>query len=606
MPANASTSTSKPRPTTLNDGFSPGQAIVVRIPGIDTAGAVAPRARCRSTTSAATREANTPDRRDRRADRQALADLGRDRLERVDAGRDRAARSTRRSTSPPGHRYIVALRNLKDAAGKTIEAPEGFRYYRDDLPSERAAINKQRDALRRIFTTLRGRASSATTSTSPGTSRSPATRTSPPRMLHIRDDAFAQLGDTTSPTAWSRAPRRRSRSESLTTQPQARRIARRVRGHLHGALLPDPDCAAGRAPQLDSNGAAEQNGTWTANFDCIIPRRRPMTARRAPGASAVYGHGLFGERRGGDFGAAAASSRRHTTSSTAPPTRSDVRGDVPDAIAHPATSRTFPAAGRPPPAGPAERALPRARLMISHGRLRHGRPLPRRGRDTRQRPGDRHLELYYNGNSQGGIMGGALTAVSPDFTRAALDVPGDELLGAADPLGRLRRLHAFLTPPTRTTSRPLSLDLIQMLWDRGEPNGYAHRMTDRPAAGHARAQGADQRRPRRSPGHQLPGRRRGPDDRRRPASRSSTRVAGRTPKSSGTCPRSPRYPYRRLGGLSTGTSARCAPIPAAPANFIGRRRLPTNTPNRAGEDPHGAPRGARRAATRLRLLQGRS
>ena len=31
--------------------------------------------------------------------------------------------------------------------------------------------------------------------------------------------------------------------------------------------------------------------------------------------------------------------------------------------------------------------------------------------------------LYYNGNSQGGIMGGALTAVSPDFTRAELGVP---------------------------------------------------------------------------------------------------------------------------------------------------------------------------------------
>ena len=31
--------------------------------------------------------------------------------------------------------------------------------------------------------------------------------------------------------------------------------------------------------------------------------------------------------------------------------------------------------------------------------------------------------LYYDGNSQGGIMGGALTAISPDFTRAALGVP---------------------------------------------------------------------------------------------------------------------------------------------------------------------------------------
>ena len=32
--------------------------------------------------------------------------------------------------------------------------------------------------------------------------------------------------------------------------------------------------------------------------------------------------------------------------------------------------------------------------------------------------------LFYDGNSQGGIMGGALTAVAPDFNRAVLGVPG--------------------------------------------------------------------------------------------------------------------------------------------------------------------------------------
>src|SRR5262249_47355393 len=31
---------------------------------------------------------------------------------------------------------------------------------------------------------------------------------------------------------------------------------------------------------------------------------------------------------------------------------------------------------------------------------------------------------YYDGNSQGGIMGGMTTAVAPDFNRAALGVPG--------------------------------------------------------------------------------------------------------------------------------------------------------------------------------------
>ena len=32
--------------------------------------------------------------------------------------------------------------------------------------------------------------------------------------------------------------------------------------------------------------------------------------------------------------------------------------------------------------------------------------------------------LFYDGNSQGGIIGGALTAVAPDFPRAVLGVPG--------------------------------------------------------------------------------------------------------------------------------------------------------------------------------------
>ena len=32
--------------------------------------------------------------------------------------------------------------------------------------------------------------------------------------------------------------------------------------------------------------------------------------------------------------------------------------------------------------------------------------------------------MFYDGNSQGGIIGGAITAVAQDFTRAVLGVPG--------------------------------------------------------------------------------------------------------------------------------------------------------------------------------------
>ena len=139
--------------------------------------------------------------------------------------------------------------------------------------------------------------------------------------------------------------------------------------------------------------------------------------------------------------------------------------------------------------------------------------------------------LYYDGNSQGGIMGGALTAVSPDIHRGVLGVPGmnystllrrsvdfdlyakgelagvvcDELPGppAPDDAGPLAPVIEPLGPaydafidicrqvPTpvglydnypNQAERPLILSLVQMLWDRGEANGYAHHMTSDPLA----------------------------------------------------------------------------------------------------------------------------
>ena len=55
MPANASGVHVDAAPYDLNDGFSPGQAIVLRVPGLDNPAALAQhRPRSRSTTSAAT------------------------------------------------------------------------------------------------------------------------------------------------------------------------------------------------------------------------------------------------------------------------------------------------------------------------------------------------------------------------------------------------------------------------------------------------------------------------------------------------------------------------------------------------------------------------
>jgi hypothetical protein len=90
--------------------------------------------------------------------------------------------------------------------------------------------------------------------------------------------------------------------------------------------------------------------------------------------------------------------------------------------------------------------------------------------------------LYYDGNSQGGIMGGMITAVAPDFGRAVLGVSGMNYGGVL-----LERSTDFadyeplvFTSYADPSLHPVVLDLMQQLWDRGEADGYAPQMTTHP------------------------------------------------------------------------------------------------------------------------------
>ena len=89
--------------------------------------------------------------------------------------------------------------------------------------------------------------------------------------------------------------------------------------------------------------------------------------------------------------------------------------------------------------------------------------------------------LYYNGNSQGGILGGAATAVAPDWTRATLGVPAMNYSVLLNRSIDFDTYKLFLDPSyPDPMAQQLALSLIQMLWDRSDPNGYVHRMTDEP------------------------------------------------------------------------------------------------------------------------------
>lgn len=92
--------------------------------------------------------------------------------------------------------------------------------------------------------------------------------------------------------------------------------------------------------------------------------------------------------------------------------------------------------------------------------------------------------LYYTGGSLGGIIGGALTAVAPDFERAALIVPGFRfslLLSRSSQFSRFAQL-LFPTYPD-PLEQALINSMVQLVWDRGEANAYAWHLTRDPLPG---------------------------------------------------------------------------------------------------------------------------
>ncbi len=72
-------------------------------------------------------------------------------------------------------------------------------------------------------------------------------------------------------------------------------------------------------------------------------------------------------------------------------------------------------------------------------------------------------------------------AVAQDITRGVLGVPGMNYSLLLTRSTDFATYSAFLYPKyTNELTRPLLLSLIQMLWDRSDPNGYAHHITSDP------------------------------------------------------------------------------------------------------------------------------
>ena len=120
------------------DGFSPGNLITLKIPQVETQAAFDNTGFVPVNDLHSYADAEPAGRRDRRGDGRAAADLRRARREPepLFAGRHQGRQPdhpARPATSTEGHRYIVALRGLRDAQNNPVDPPMPFRVYSDRL-----------------------------------------------------------------------------------------------------------------------------------------------------------------------------------------------------------------------------------------------------------------------------------------------------------------------------------------------------------------------------------------------------------------------------------------------------------------------------------------
>src|SRR6476620_10858417 len=259
MPQNASGTPIDPGPYQLNDGFSPGQTILLRIPGLDNPQALKKTGAVPVNHLGRYSKKNTP-----------IVVINASTGERwpIWAELDSNAgdpKSTALEIHPAvnfesGQRYVVALRNLKNKKGKTIGAPAGFRYYRDELPSKKGAINKQRQRIENVFKALRRAhikranlymAWDFTVSSDFNIAK---------RLLSIRNNAFAQLGDFDLSDGVVTGTTPPFTVDTVDTNPSPE-IARRVRGTFTVPCYLTNNCQPGATFTLDNDGNPIQQGS---------------------------------------------------------------------------------------------------------------------------------------------------------------------------------------------------------------------------------------------------------------------------------------------------------------------------------------------------------
>jgi hypothetical protein len=523
MPRNVENKPIDPGPFNRNDGFSPGSLIVTKVPGLDTKAAFAKSGIVPIDDMAQAFRVDQPvvviD--TKTLERQLVwAEL--DANPKDPSNVNLLIRPGKNLTE--GHRFIVALRDLKDATGKVLQPSTGFRVYRDGNPTKSSAVEQRRAHFESLFRTLAEAGIGREDLYRAWDFTVASERNLSERMLNIRDDAFKQLGDTNLADlkVAGDAPQFTANIEPSTDS----ELAYSVEGTYQvPCYLDAPGCPSGSEFAYDpttTTGTPVRipGNTMTARYTCIVPK---VAVAQGGARPSLYGHGLLGSR-----GEVFQSQAKHMVQEhdfvycatewigmacgdlpDIPGGADDIQNQVGDLFGKFArgTGPNLPNCDYQTVVGIehdlsnfpklADRVqqgmlnfLYLARLMV-HPQGFNSSPA---FHTAAGKPMLDTTQAYYDGNSQGGIIGGSLMAVFVDGNRGTLGVTGmnySTLLQRSTDFGTGKSpdpthpdlpeySYVLYQSYPNELQRPLILSLMQQLWDRAEADGYALHMTDDP------------------------------------------------------------------------------------------------------------------------------
>ena len=376
-----------------------------------------------------------------------------------------------------GDTYVVDLRDLKDSSGKTIAPQMVFKRFLSGQVSgarDKARLSRVRSDLAALASA--GVSKSGTYLVWDFTIGSRKSITG--RLLSMRDQAFQDLK--------GRVPDYSVSKVTDYSYSQNQYSSRLVTGTFDvPSFLDEPGGPPGSSLRLNASGTPRQmpGNIEVAPFTCLIPRSADASPDNPQSPvhrayPSLYGHGLFGNAQG-----EVPDLKNTGNSNNIVFCGTDWLGmsinDIPTTVPILKNVSLFPSMPD---------RLDQAMVDFMYLGTLMDSPKGFAANSAFEASNSSHSPLlltghdvFYYGNSLGGILGGTLTAVSNGIYRSVLGVPGIDfsvmIQRSVDFAPFFSVIKSSYPDPT---TRQVLFDMIQILWDRADPDGYAQYMTNNP------------------------------------------------------------------------------------------------------------------------------